>query len=515
MSMASFLKRVGISTACLITISLAATPLAFATSVTNEYAIPTSGSEPWGITPGSDGNLWFAEDTGNQIGKITPSGTITEYPITTSGSGVTDITAGSDGNMWFTEESTNKIGKITPGGVVTEYTIPVSPSDPFELTPGPDGNIWFTANAYQNAANAAIGKITPSGTITLYPTTTPNSGPSAITTGSDGNLWFTESTANKIGKITPSGTITEYAAPAGITSPSSIAEGSNGEIWFGGNVAEIGETTTSGSMTTFPIASGRAPTLMTPGSDGAVWFTEAAGYIATISTAGTVTEYHIPTASSQPVGITLGPDGNMWFAEQFGNKIGYVSGLTAVPVTQTITNAVNGAAVQVATPGATRQTCANSAASASLPKTDSGYTYPLGLVNVCFTSLLMNNQVTLTFITNLSPSQVVARDYNTKTNSYATIPGAVITSTTYNGQNALQLTYTLTDNGPFDSNSSFGFLADPVGLAEAVEPMTPNTGYGSPSVTNQLPYTIIATVSVLSLSLGLVLLNRCLQSRTD
>src|SRR5258708_7592541 len=42
-------------------------------------------------------------------------------------------------------------------------------------------------------------------------------------------------------------------------------------------------------------------------------------------TAGTVTEYSIPTNKSQPVGIANGPDGNLWFTEGHGNKIGKVT----------------------------------------------------------------------------------------------------------------------------------------------------------------------------------------------
>jgi streptogramin lyase len=42
-------------------------------------------------------------------------------------------------------------------------------------------------------------------------------------------------------------------------------------------------------------------------------------------TAGIVTEYLIPTPNSQPVGITTGPDGNLWFTEGHGNKIGKVT----------------------------------------------------------------------------------------------------------------------------------------------------------------------------------------------
>jgi streptogramin lyase len=41
--------------------------------------------------------------------------------------------------------------------------------------------------------------------------------------------------------------------------------------------------------------------------------------------AQTVTEFPIPTASSLPSGITMGPDGNLWFTETSGNKIGRIT----------------------------------------------------------------------------------------------------------------------------------------------------------------------------------------------
>ena len=40
---------------------------------------------------------------------------------------------------------------------------------------------------------------------------------------------------------------------------------------------------------------------------------------------GTITEYPVPTASSEPIGITGGPDGNLWFTEFSGNKIGRIT----------------------------------------------------------------------------------------------------------------------------------------------------------------------------------------------
>src|SRR6266496_6023730 len=66
------------------------------------FPIPTSDSSPHGITAGPDGNLWFTEYYGNQIGRITTSGTITEFPLPT-GIAPYEITTGEDGNVWFTE----------------------------------------------------------------------------------------------------------------------------------------------------------------------------------------------------------------------------------------------------------------------------------------------------------------------------------------------------------------------------------------------------------------------------
>ena len=62
------------------------------------------------------------------------------------------------------------------------------------------------------------------------------------------------------------------------------------------------------------------------GADGNIWFTEYAGNrIGRITPGGTITEFAIPSPNSQPIGIAAGPDGNLWFTEQAGNKIGRIS----------------------------------------------------------------------------------------------------------------------------------------------------------------------------------------------
>src|SRR5215831_908848 len=79
---------------------------------------------PAGITLGSDGAIWFTENAGNKIGRITNTGTLTEYDVPTPSSGIDNIASGPDGALWFTENERNNIGRITINGIVTEYAIP-------------------------------------------------------------------------------------------------------------------------------------------------------------------------------------------------------------------------------------------------------------------------------------------------------------------------------------------------------------------------------------------------------
>ncbi len=46
---------------------------------------------------------------------------------------------GQDGALWFTENSGNKIERITTAGVITEFPVPTSSSGPRGIVAGPDG----------------------------------------------------------------------------------------------------------------------------------------------------------------------------------------------------------------------------------------------------------------------------------------------------------------------------------------------------------------------------------------
>jgi streptogramin lyase len=84
-----------------------ASPVRAAVGTISEFPLPSTGSWPSGIA------LWFTENNGNKIGRISPSGTISEFPIPTATSGLQDIARGPDNALWFTEVLGIKIGRIS------------------------------------------------------------------------------------------------------------------------------------------------------------------------------------------------------------------------------------------------------------------------------------------------------------------------------------------------------------------------------------------------------------------
>jgi streptogramin lyase len=378
-------------------------------TVTEFSAGISPSSNPYGITAAPDGNLWFTEQSSNRIGRITPQGTVTEFSVGISvGSYPQGITAGPDGNLWFTELSGARIGRITPQGTVTEFSAGIAAgSSPEFITAGPDGNLWFTENT---GAQPRIGRITPQGTVTQFSaSSTAFSLPWGIAAGPDGSIWYTERQANRIGRLqsllgttatqlisstsgavagqqviltasvstnppgvgSPSGTVTfldgttvlgaaDLAGGQAVLSTSALSAGShsiiascNGNPSFPASASAAcllqvspADTTTSlsssgpallgapltltatvGESTLAEFSANYAPFGITVGPDGNLWFTEVgSGRIGRITPQGTVTEFSAGiTAGSAPEGITTGPDGNLWFTEYSGNRIGRIT----------------------------------------------------------------------------------------------------------------------------------------------------------------------------------------------
>jgi streptogramin lyase len=352
----------GVTTLALLVLTASVSSAQIPPPLINEYPIPTSGSQPYGITAGPDGGVWFTEFIG-KIGRIIAPGTgcsanapcFNEYPIPTINSYPRGIVLGADNALWFAEPGAHQIGRVSTTETGCSLAVPCfneySVSGfPYGITLGPDNAIWFTeysVNYIGRASTTEAGCSVESPCFNEYLTPTANSYPYGIAAGPDGAVWFTEY-IGKVGRVSTTGTGCSLASPCfneywtPNASVAQIAAGPDGALWFTESVANtIGRVIATGagcSLTTPCFNEYSAPNTnsvpqdVTAGPDGAVWYANLGdGQIGRVSTTGTgcavvspCFEYLTPTTASYPVGIITGPDGNIWFTDSGTNSIGQV-----------------------------------------------------------------------------------------------------------------------------------------------------------------------------------------------
>jgi virginiamycin B lyase len=284
-----------------------------------EYPLANSGSQPFWITPGPDGNMWFTEIIGNNIAKITPAGVITEYPVPTVKSGPLGITAGQDGALWFTETKASKIGRVTTSGGFVELPT-ASPNDgPVLIIERGDGSVWYTGGT---GSDISVQQEVAQNNRSSFATVTPAANPQSLTSAPDGNVYWTETTNSSLGNSS--------IGAAGETSvggnPSIIVTGPDGNLWYTDQSQSQIVQFSPGSKTV--LKRYQIPTLnanpvgIVVGKDSALWFAEFNGNkIGRITVSGALTEYPMPTAASGIEAIGVGPDGSIWVTESVAGKV--------------------------------------------------------------------------------------------------------------------------------------------------------------------------------------------------
>ena len=204
--------------------------------------------------------------------------------------------------------------------------------------------------------------------------------------------------------------------------------------------------------------------------------------------------------SNSWLSVDLSDDGSFAIAASSSNA--YVTKYTPPNPTVTFDDAENGNTVTLTTPSGTTITCHSSVKESNLANKDAAYSYPNGLVDFCFSGADLSNEITLLFVTDLKPNQVAVRKYNPGTGKYSTVSEAVITEATLGGKHALQITYTIVDNGPLDTDPDVGEVADPVGIG-VIDVGVPNTGIGT--VESEDKASFAATLAVSTITAALLL----------
>ncbi len=94
---------------------------------------------------------------------------------------------------------------------------------------------------------------------------------------------------------------------------------SNG-IWLTETPDLVGNMNYDGTVSWLTLGSNPDPVGITTGPDGNIWFTEAnVGRIGRVNLPSkTITEFSLPSSSEQPLTIAPGPDKNLWFTDSNG-----------------------------------------------------------------------------------------------------------------------------------------------------------------------------------------------------
>jgi virginiamycin B lyase len=296
-------------------------------NVSNEYAIPTAGSKPSGITKTSSA-LWFTEEAGNKIGTLSESAKITEYPVPTAKAEPLNIVLGTDGNLWFTEFGAAQIAKVsTSGTAFIECQLPSQNGQaptPFGIAAGPDGALYAT-----DPASNGLWRVTTGCTATFYSLATANAGPQSITVGPNGALWFVETNVDKIAEINPgapAGTVpTEFSVSAG-AGLGVIVSGADNALWFTETKSDkLGRMLTTGQLTSETALSGvHTPygLVLAPSGNFYIGDQTASTIVQYLTSTGAVTSYPTKTANAGPFWLTIGPDNEVYFTEQSADKVG-------------------------------------------------------------------------------------------------------------------------------------------------------------------------------------------------
>jgi virginiamycin B lyase len=337
-----------------------------------EFKVPVNERGLKGIITDSEQNVWFYHATINNstILKMSKEGhNFTKYSIpgnTVADKAVINLAGGqllfynTSNAIWFTDARTNSLGKLDiKTSKIELFSLPTTNSGIMGLALSPDRKlVWFTERTGNKIGSLDI----ESKLITEYPTGD-NSGPTLLTFDSNGVLWITLSYANSILRVEPwllipgSKSIGMYSIPLekpDFFSPFGVATTQvNGveKIFLSDHGSSRVIVSNSSSdlknYTSYWTSPSRAlpmalPSQVVSDKDGNIFFAEHGGNkIGKISTDnGIMIEFDIPTGPlATSLFLTVSEDGKrVWFTEWESNKIAYLDNSIQIPFTIAVRN---------------------------------------------------------------------------------------------------------------------------------------------------------------------------------
>ena len=301
--------------------------------VTVRHFHPKGVTDPFDITRGPDGAMWFVN--GNSIGRIDASGNATLYR---GGFGRPNSLTVADHQIWFAMHG-GVIRMTTHGALHFIHGAKVG-LHPSAITAGSHGSVWFVAGP--GTVDRISSKYAVTATRVKYHQDGVGLGgpPDSLTAGPGGSMWFTWTSARDdtdgLGRLSAHGHVTWFRQ--GLAGPASLA--SNGRaIWVSAfDDASVDRVSPADAETVFnngPLdlgctagggcISGTAIEGMAAGSDHSLWGYTGDDRLFHITASGSISHRTVKALNRKGdfvQGIAVGPDQDIWLVVNDGSQGG-------------------------------------------------------------------------------------------------------------------------------------------------------------------------------------------------
>jgi virginiamycin B lyase len=205
---------------------------------------------------------------------------------------------------------------------VRTFAVP-SGSRPHDVAPAPNGGIWYTAQG-----SGELGRLDPATGEAHEIRLGNGSAPHGVIVGPDGNAWITDGGLNAIVRVDArTDEVTRFPMPPGTPNVNlnTAVFARDGTLWFTGQAGYYGKVEpATGRVEVFQAPGGRGPYGITVTPDGSIYYASLAGsHIARIDPAtGTATRIDPPTAGQGARRVWSDSQGRIWVSEWNAGQVG-------------------------------------------------------------------------------------------------------------------------------------------------------------------------------------------------
>jgi len=359
-------SRSGLTAPLLLVLGLLVPPASAGGTPVTEVELSTPKAGPSLVAIADDGAVWASLARASKLLRLAPDGSQREYPLPAQSFPVGLAVEPGGAAVWYSDVRLNQIVRIeTASGESRAFEVPTPDSWPFFLVRDHQGLLYFT----ERVGNK-LGRLDPTtGTFDEFPVATPHAQPAGMTLTPDGHLFFTQNSANRVGHFDPSTgrlediEIPSPASPGPYYGPAGIASDAAGDVWFAELDGRLGRIRRAARdrVDEFTLPDPRwRPGGVAVDRWGLVWFTGLDGNLVgnfdpelqvfrsyplpsgapdsrpmsppEISARGEAPVVGMVAKTTRPFGIAAAATGRVWFAEQYGHRLGYVDPPVLDPV---------------------------------------------------------------------------------------------------------------------------------------------------------------------------------------